>query len=79
VISLLEKAQEVSMPAPTHGFARIGKSSVTTRMFPISEPATDVIVVGGAFAIVVTLTLHVVYSYERTPATGWLMDAYPRY
>jgi hypothetical protein len=56
VISLLEK------PAPTHGFARIGKSSVTTRMFPISEPATDVIVVGGAFAIVVTLTLHVVYS-----------------
>jgi hypothetical protein len=43
------------------------------------EAATDVIVVGGAFAIVVTLMLHVVYSYERTPATGWLMDAYPRY
>jgi hypothetical protein len=43
------------------------------------EAAIDVIVTAGALAIAATLTLHIVYSYARIPATGWLMDAYPRY
>jgi hypothetical protein len=34
MISLLEQAREISMPAPTHWFARFGKSSVTDPWIP---------------------------------------------
>ena len=43
------------------------------------ETALDVIVVAGTYAIAATLAIHVFYSYSRYAATGWLMDAYPRY
>jgi hypothetical protein len=36
-------------------------------------------VIRGAAAIAATFAIHVVYSYGRYAATGWLMDAYPRY
>lgn len=44
-----------------------------------TETTVDVIVVCGASAIAATFAVHVVYSYGRYFATGWLMDAYPRY
>jgi hypothetical protein len=44
-----------------------------------SETALDVVVVCGSLALVATFALHVAYSYGRHLATGWLMDAYPRY
>jgi hypothetical protein len=43
------------------------------------ETALDVVVAAGALALAGTLALHVIYSHERHVATGWLMDAYPRY
>ena len=44
-----------------------------------SDSALDVVVVAGALALAATFALHVAYSYGRHLATGWLMDAYPRY
>ena len=44
-----------------------------------TEKPLDVIVVCGALAIAATFVIHVIYSYGRYAATGWLMDAYPRY
>lgn len=49
------------------------------RLWQRTEAAIDVVVVGGAAAIAATFAIHVVYSYGRYVATGWLMDAYPRY
>jgi len=43
------------------------------------EHPLDVMVVAGFFALAATFILHIVFSYERHLATGWLMDAYPRY
>jgi hypothetical protein len=37
------------------------------------------VVIAGAVALVATFAIHVTYSYGRHLATGWLMDAYPRY
>jgi len=36
-------------------------------------------VIAGALAFAATFAIHVAYSYGRHVATGWLMDAYPRY
>jgi hypothetical protein len=43
------------------------------------ETPRDVVVVAGVVAIGVTFAIHVGFSYGRHLATGWLMDAYPRY
>jgi hypothetical protein len=43
------------------------------------ETALDVAVIAGAAAFAATFVVHVSYSYGRYVATGWLMDAYPRY
>ncbi len=40
---------------------------------------TDLIIVAGMLATLATLTVHVAFSYQRHLATGWMMDAYPRY
>jgi len=40
---------------------------------------TDVLVAAGTLATVATLVVHIVFSYQRHLATGWMMDAYPRY
>ena len=49
------------------------------RLWRRTETPLDVIVASGALAMTATLAIHVVYSYGRYAATGWLMDAYPRY
>jgi hypothetical protein len=49
------------------------------RLWRRQETALDVIVIAGTLAIVATLAIHVGFSYRRYVATGWLMDAYPRY
>jgi hypothetical protein len=49
------------------------------RLWRGKETALDVIVIAGTLAIAATLAIHVGFSYRRYVATGWLMDAYPRY
>jgi hypothetical protein len=49
------------------------------RLWRRQETALDVIVIAGFYAIAATFAIHVTYSYGRYAATGWLMDAYPRY
>lgn len=58
-------------------FAGIALSS--RRLQRGRETALDVVVLAGAAAIAATFAVHVTYSYGRYAATGWLMDAYPRY
>lgn len=43
------------------------------------EAASDVVVAAGCGALAATFVLHLLVSYQRHVATGWLMDAYPRY
>jgi hypothetical protein len=43
------------------------------------ETALDIVVITGAVGLAATFAIHVGYSYGRHLATGWLMDAYPRY
>ncbi len=43
------------------------------------ERSLDVVIVAGAVAIAATFACHIAFSYERHLATGWMMDAYPRY
>ena len=43
-----------------------------------SDPLT-IMVVAAAAATAATLGVHIGFSYQRHLATGWLMDAYPRY
>jgi hypothetical protein len=56
-----------------------GISLSLRRLWRREETALDVVIVGGTIAIVAMLAIHVAYSYGRHLATGWLMDAYPRY
>jgi hypothetical protein len=58
-------------------FAGIALSS--WRLWRRRETALDLVVLCGAAAIAATFAIHVTYSYGRYAATGWLMDAYPRY
>jgi hypothetical protein len=58
-------------------FAGIGLA--LHRLWYRRETALDIVVITGAVALAVTFAIHVGYSYDRHLATGWLMDAYPRY
>jgi hypothetical protein len=49
------------------------------RLWRRQESALDIVVIAGAVALTATFALHVTFSYGRHVATGWLMDAYPRY
>jgi hypothetical protein len=49
------------------------------RILRREETAIDVIVVAGALAILATFSCNMLFSYGRHLATGWRMDAYPRY
>jgi hypothetical protein len=49
------------------------------RVWRRTETPLDVLVVCGSLAIAATFAVHVTYSYSRHLATGWLMEAYPRY
>lgn len=49
------------------------------RVWRREETSLDVVVLGGVLTILATFSIHVFYSYGRHVATGWLMEAYPRY
>jgi len=49
------------------------------RLWRGGEAPRDVVVVAGAVALAATFAIHISYSYGRHLATGWMLDAYPRY
>ena len=67
------------IPAAAIGGALAGVALSLRRLWQRRETVLDVVVVAGAYAIAATFTIHVGYSYGRYVATGWLLDAYPRY
>lgn len=69
----------LAIPVAALGCAGVGLTLSLRRLWRRQETALDVIVGAGALAIGATFAIHVTYSYGRYAATGWLMDAYPRY
>jgi hypothetical protein len=69
----------LAVPVAALACAAAGLGLSLRRFWRRQETALDVVVVSGALALAATFALHVGYSYERHVATGWLMDAYPRY
>jgi lysylphosphatidylglycerol synthetase-like protein (DUF2156 family) len=67
------------IPIATLGCALAGGVLSLRRLWRRQETALDVVIVAGALALAATFAIHVSYSYGRHLATGWLMDAYPRY
>ncbi len=67
------------IPAAAVACAFAGMALSLRRLRQERETALDVIVLAGALALGATFALHIAYSYQRHVATGWLMDAYPRY
>lgn len=67
------------IPVEALGCALAGVGLSVRRLWRRQESGLDVVVIAGALAIGATLAIHVTYSYGRYAATGWLMDAYPRY
>jgi hypothetical protein len=67
------------IPAAAAICALAGTALSARRVWRHTESPLDVVVVCGALAIAATFVIHVIYSYGRYAATGWLMDAYPRY
>jgi hypothetical protein len=63
---------------PALGCALTGIALSPRRLWRRQDTALDVVVVAGMVALVATFAIHVTY-YGRHLATGWLMDAYPRY
>lgn len=59
--------------------AAAGTGLSLRRLWRRQETALDVVVIAGALALALTFTLHVRHSYADHLATGWLMEAYPRY
>ena len=69
----------LAVPVAALVFAFGGIALSSWRLWRRREAALDVVVLSGAVAIAATFAIHVIYSYGRYAATGWLMDAYPRY
>jgi hypothetical protein len=69
----------LAIPVATLVCALAGLVISARRLVRGTETVIDVIVVAGLLAIATTFAAHVGYSYQRHLATGWLMDAYPRY
>jgi len=67
------------IPAAALACALAGLALSLHRLWRRRETALDVVVIAGALAFAATFAIHVAYSYGRHVATGWLMDAYPRY
>jgi hypothetical protein len=67
------------LPVAAVSCALAGIALSLRRIWARQETPLDVIVVAATAAIAATLVIHVTYSYGRYVATGWLMDAYPRY
>ena len=69
----------LAIPAGALACAVVGMALSLQRLRRGKESALDVVVLSGTLAIAATFVVHVAYSYGRYVATGWLMDAYPRY
>jgi hypothetical protein len=69
----------LAIPVAALGCALAGIALSLRRLWRRQETALDVVVIAGTIALVATFAIHVTYSYGRHVATGWLMDAYPRY
>jgi hypothetical protein len=69
----------LAIPLAAVACALAGIALSMRRVLRVQETALDVIVVAGALSIAGTFAVHVTYSYGRHLATGWMMDAYPRY
>jgi hypothetical protein len=69
----------LAVPVAALGGALAGIACSLHRLWRRREMALDVVVLAGAAALAATFAIHVGYSYSRHVATGWLMDAYPRY
>jgi hypothetical protein len=69
----------LAIPVAALGCALAGIALSLRRLWRRQDTALDVVVVAGTLALVATFAIHVTYSYGRHVATGWLMDAYPRY
>jgi hypothetical protein len=69
----------LALPVAALGCAFAGIALSLRRLWRRQETALDVVVIAGTVALVATFAIHVTYSYGRHLATGWLMDAYPRY
>jgi hypothetical protein len=67
------------IPAAALACAMAGVALSLRRLWLRRETPRDVVVIAGAFALAATLAIHVGYSYSRHLATGWMLDAYPRY
>ena len=67
------------IPVAAIGCGFAGTAYALRRLLRGEETALDIVVVTGAIAIAVTFAIHVDFSYGRHLATGWMMDAYPRY
>lgn len=67
------------IPAAALVCAAAGIALSLRRLWRRRETALDVVVVAGTLAIALTFVLHVRHSYADHLATGWLMEAYPRY
>ena len=69
----------LAIPVAALGCALAGIAVSLRRLWRRQDTALDVVVIAGTVALVATFTIHVIYSYGRHLATGWMMDAYPRY
>lgn len=67
------------IPVAAIGCSFAGAAYALRRLLRAEETPLDIVVVAGVAAIGVTFAIHVGFSYGRHLATGWLMDAYPRY
>ena len=69
----------LAIPVAALGCALAGIAVSLRRLWRRQETALDVVVIAGTVALGATFAIHVTYSYGRHLATGWMMDAYPRY
>lgn len=67
------------VPVAALACAAAGVALSLRRLWRREETPLDVVVLSGALALAATFAIHVSYSYSRHLATGWLLDAYPRY
>jgi hypothetical protein len=70
-------ALAIPLAALLCAFAGLGLS--LRRLARRREITPDIIIVAGFLTLAVTFAGNIVFSYGRHLATGWMMDAYPRY
>ena len=69
----------LSIPVTALMCAALGVWMPAHRLARREEQPLDVIILAGVLALAVTFACHIIFSYQRHLATGWMMDAYPRY